>query len=387
MLGALRPAWPATAILAAAVLAAWLAPPLPASLAGLRTLGPYIALMTATGVSLWFNRGRAFVLALSLLAAFAALTWVPSKATHLVIAVAVPFNVLVALVAPERGTGFSQAWKWVALLILEVAAFMLFEKAVDFDHWLFRSPPLPLAARIVFVAALAAAVARAWPAFSPLDVGIGGALVAFYLAAEWATEPAPFSYFMIAAGLVVLGSVVHESHRMAFRDTLTGLPNRRALDEQLRALGSQYAIAMVDVDHFKSFNDTHGHDVGDQVLKLVAARLAESQGAGRAFRYGGEEFTVLFPGQALAEVLPQLESMRASIEGYKMAMRGEDRPKDKDEGSKRRGAPAAAPSLSVTVSIGAAEPGKRSKTAAEVVKAADEALYRAKKSGRNKVSK
>ena len=85
---------------------------------------------------------------------------------------------------------------------------------------------------------------------------------------------------------------------------------------------------MADVDHFKNFNDTHGHDIGDQVLKLVAARLAEVEGGGRAFRYGGEEFCVIFDGRTAAQALPHLEAIRASIEDYQMAIRSEERPRD-----------------------------------------------------------
>jgi GGDEF domain-containing protein len=156
---------------------------------------------------------------------------------------------------------------------------------------------------------------------------------------------------------------------------------------------------MVDVDHFKKFNDAHGHDIGDQVLKLVASRLAEVAGGGLAFRYGGEEFTVLFPGQRVAEALAHLEKLRGDVELYKMTLRGADRPKDREEGEKRRTrrldvGPAEPQDfertdqlLSVTVSIGAAEPGRRMKTSAEVVKGADEALYRAKERGRNRVSR
>lgn len=177
---------------------------------------------------------------------------------------------------------------------------------------------------------------------------------------------------------------------MAFRDGLTGLPNRRALEEQLRALKAPYAIAMVDVDHFKKFNDTHGHDIGDQVLRLVAARLAQTPGGARAYRYGGEEFTVLFRGERLARAMPHLESARAAIEAYKMTIRGADRPDDRKEGTRRRGKDELERTdvlLSVTVSIGAAEPGKRFQTPLEVVKAADQALYRAKERGRNQVSR
>jgi diguanylate cyclase (GGDEF)-like protein len=234
------------------------------------------------------------------------------------------------------------------------------------------------------------AVARAWPNHTPLELGIAGALVAFFIASTWVADLRIYSLFMMTAGALLVTAVLQESHRMAFRDGLTGLPNRRALEEELRALAPPYAVAMVDVDHFKKFNDTYGHDIGDQVLRLVAARLAESSGGGRAFRYGGEEFTVLFKGKRLAEALPHLEAARAAVEAYKMTIRGQDRPKDKKEGSKRRAKEDFARTdmiLSVTVSIGAAEPGKRMKTPAEVVKGADEALYRAKERGRNQVSR
>ena len=391
MIEALRPAWPAGAIIVVTALAAWLAPPLPASLAGLRSAGPYAVLVTAAVVSAWFNRGRPFVLAASLLVAFGVLDSFPSQAAYTAAALLVPLNALIALVRAERGARFGQAWRWIALLLLEgVAVFSIlafYPDQIFLSNPFLRSPPTPLAARLVFAAAFAAAVARAWPGFTPLELGVAGALAAFFIACEWSGAPGTFALFVTAAGLVLFIAALHESHRMAFRDTLTGLPNRRALEEQLRALGELYTVAMVDVDHFKAFNDTHGHDTGDQVLKLVAARLAQAGGGGRAFRYGGEEFTVLFPGQALEEALPHLERARASLESYRMALRGDDRPKDKDEGARRRAGHSSDKTLSVTVSIGAAAPGRKPKTPAEVLKGADQALYRAKKAGRNRVSR
>jgi diguanylate cyclase (GGDEF)-like protein len=143
---------------------------------------------------------------------------------------------------------------------------------------------------------------------------------------------------------------------------------------------------MADVDHFKGFNDTHGHDIGDQVLKLVAARLAEGGGGGEAFRYGGEEFTVLYRDKTLKEALPHLEALRAAVERYKMAMRGDERPRKQEAGIRRRGDSIPTKVLSVTISIGGAEPGEEAHTPQQVLKAADEALYRAKKGGRNRVS-
>jgi diguanylate cyclase (GGDEF)-like protein len=385
---AVRPAWVPAGILLGTALLAWLVP-LPASLAGLGSAGPYALLITGLAMAWRFNRGRAFVILASLLGAFAAFQVFPTKAVYTALVVLVPLNALVAMVRPERGARYRAAYGWLAVLSLEaVLVFWLGGLAADslLDNWLLRSPPAPLIGRLAFAAAFAAAVWRAWPELTALQVGNAGALAAFYIAAEWVGTPGVYAAFMSAAGAILVVALLEESHRLAFRDPLTGLPGRRALEERLRSLGGRYAIAMVDVDHFKKFNDTHGHDIGDQVLKLVGARLAQVRGGGIAYRYGGEEFSVLFPGSDLEAALPYLEAIRASIEGYRMAVRAPGRPKSVEDGTKRRGAGAAEKHLSVTVSIGACAPSARLRTPAQVIKAADEALYRAKQGGRNKVS-
>nr|WP_272890386.1 GGDEF domain-containing protein [Stutzerimonas stutzeri] len=183
--------------------------------------------------------------------------------------------------------------------------------------------------------------------------------------------------------LMLVVAIAHEAYLMAFRDELTGLPGRRALNEKLQRLGRQYVLAMADVDHFKSFNDTHGHDVGDQVLKMVASRLRKIGGGGRAYRYGGEEFTLVFPGRSIEECLPHLEAVRQSVESYALQLRdANSRPKDDRQGRMARGK-AAAGQVSVTISIGVAERQGEQRTPDEVIKAADQALYSAKKAGRN----
>jgi diguanylate cyclase (GGDEF)-like protein len=377
-LKALRPAWVPAGILAATALLVWLVP-LPPSLAGLRTAGPYALLLTGLGMAWRFNRGSAFVILASLLGAFAAYQ-VPLKVSYTALVVLVPLNALVATILPERGVRYRAAYAWFALLASEAALLA----------WLPGVSLPTLLGRVMFAAAFAAAVWRAWPDFTPLQVGNAGAIAAFYIAAEWVGAPGVHAAFMSAAGVILIISLLEESHRLAFRDTLTGLPGRRALEERLRSLGSRYTIAMADVDHFKKFNDTHGHDIGDQVLKLVSARLAEVGGGGIAFRYGGEEFAVLFPGTGLEDALLYLETIRISIEGYRMAVRAPDRPKTEEEGTKRRAnlSPRGNPEkhLSVTISIGACAPSERLRTPAQVIKAADEALYRAKQAGRNRVS-
>ena len=389
-LKALRPAWLPAAILAVTVLVLWLGPGLPDSLVGLRTAGPYTTLVAASVLAWWFNRGRSFVLAASLLLAFAAMSTLPSKLVYTAIALFVPLNALLAMLRAEKGARYRMAYVWLALLGAEaLVLYWLTGQSLQaaLEHWALRSPPTPLLGRLLFAAAVAAAVWRAWPEHTALQVGNIFALVAFFIAAEWGDTLRFFSSFMAVAGLIFVVSLLQESHQLAFRDQLTGLPGRRALDERLRSLGPPYTIAMVDVDHFKQFNDRHGHDIGDQVLKLVAGRLAQVGGGGTAYRYGGEEFCVVFPGRDLDEAAIDLEAIRGAVERYRMAVRRGDRPKDPEEGRKRRGSGDTEKLLSVTVSIGVAGPTRAAPTPQAVVKAADEALYRAKKAGRNRLSR
>src|SRR5439155_477780 len=83
---------------------------------------------------------------------------------------------------------------------------------------------------------------------------------------------------LATGALILIVAVVEASYHMAYQDSLTGLPARRALNEALLRLGGHYTVAMLDVDHFKRINDHHGHDVGDQVLKMIAAKLAQLTG-------------------------------------------------------------------------------------------------------------
>ncbi|MGH8354411.1 MAG: GGDEF domain-containing protein, partial [Pseudomonas sp.] len=183
--------------------------------------------------------------------------------------------------------------------------------------------------------------------------------------------------------LLLAAAVAHEAYQMAFRDELTGLPGRRALNERLQRLPRTYVIAMADVDHFKKFNDSHGHDVGDQVLRLVASQLRKVGGGGKAYRYGGEEFTLVFAGKTLEECQPHLEAVRQAVESYRLQLRDKGRrPRSERQGRQKRGAASAA-SVSVTVSIGVAERQLDQREPLAVLKAADKALYSAKSAGRN----
>jgi diguanylate cyclase (GGDEF)-like protein len=207
-------------------------------------------------------------------------------------------------------------------------------------------------------------------------------------------------YFATAA-LVLVATVIETSYLMAYHDELTGLPARRAFNQALLSLGERYSIAVVDVDHFKRFNDTYGHDIGDEVLRMVASRLAKVTGGGKAYRCGGEEFSIIFSDKSARAAWEDLELLRQSIEGSRFRVRGRvDRRKTPRGGPdrrriaiKRRSQAAATRkafqrpggNVSVTVSIGVAEPSTKNHLVDQVIKAADEALYRAKERGRNRV--
>jgi diguanylate cyclase (GGDEF)-like protein len=183
-----------------------------------------------------------------------------------------------------------------------------------------------------------------------------------------------------AGGLLLWGGLVMQAWRLAFLDELTGIPGRRALENRV-ALGGQAAVAMVDIDHFKRFNDTWGHDAGDQVLRRVAALVAETAGGGKAYRYGGEEFAVLFPAGRPDRARAALEEMRKRVAERPFTLRASQR-----RTRRHRGTDGGRKQVRITVSIGLAEP-RGNEPAEATMERADTALYRAKKLGRNRLER
>ena len=111
-----------------------------------------------------------------------------------------------------------------------------------------------------------------------IEAALLGAILPVYAALAFLHVEYISVSMCIAASLSLVWGLLRSSHSMAYRDELTGLPGRRALNERLKMLGKSYSIAMIDVDRFKRFNDTYGHEVGDEVLKLVASRGSRYQG-------------------------------------------------------------------------------------------------------------
>lgn len=178
-----------------------------------------------------------------------------------------------------------------------------------------------------------------------------------------------FAWLSGVSALLVVLSIIFDSHKIAYTDQLTGVPSRRAMLEQFLGLGKKYSVAMMDIDHFKKFNDTYGHDVGDKVLVLVANELSKIS-VGKAYRFGGEEFAVVFAKKTVEQVEQSLEIVRKNIENIDLSFLKAEKQKTKPK---------------ITVSFGIAEKTKQHSKPEAVLKSADEALYAAKKSGRNRI--
>jgi GGDEF domain-containing protein len=223
----------------------------------------------------------------------------------------------------------------------------------------------------------------------------------FFLSLHSPGDARAATAYAATAACILSASIIENSYLLAYHDELTGLPSRRAFNDALLRLEDPYSIAVVDIDHFKRFNDTYGHDTGDQVLRLVASNLARVTGGGRAYRCGGEEFTVLFPGKTTSEVVQHLEQLRQQIESSEFRMRGTDRRQKprgpdrrndrarrrpgKDQQNREPGKETQTDVLSVTVSIGVAGSSKVKAAPDTVLQSADKALYRAKANGRNRL--
>jgi diguanylate cyclase (GGDEF)-like protein len=174
------------------------------------------------------------------------------------------------------------------------------------------------------------------------------------------------------ANLERLNKILYEDART---DALTKLNNRRALQQDLQSMRARaerysqlYSIAICDIDFFKKFNDTCGHAAGDEALKAVASVVAANCRTGdTAYRYGGEEFVVILPGQTPDKAGLAMERIRNSVETMNIPH------------------PGVGPTAVVTISAGVAGVEAGRKGGADPLEQADEALYAAKESGRNQV--
>jgi diguanylate cyclase (GGDEF)-like protein len=388
-------------------------------------VAPSVALVTYTfgaatiaGLLLaWrFHSSRIFFALLSLFLAQQAISYFshgrvaaggPGSAAIAAAGLLVPLNFVLLSFHEEKGFTFSSIAPAALLLFLQsviVAVICRPESSAAAQRALHHAAapaPLPFATLLAFAAAAVVLLIRFLLFHKPVEGGLFWALAALLLSLHFGgVGRIPTAYFA-AAAFILAGAIVETSYLLAYHDELTTLPSRRAFREELLRLEPPYSIAMVDIDHFKRCNDTYGHDTGDQVLRLVASRLARVSGGGQAYRCGGEEFAIVFPGKTTADVLQHLEKLRAAIETSKLRLRGPDRRQETRGPDRRTQRPRgrtqtgrairqlsrATPSdeISVTASIGVATSRQENPSAEEVIQAADKALYRAKAAGRNRI--
>jgi diguanylate cyclase (GGDEF)-like protein len=365
------------------------------------------AILVVSGLLAWRFRTFRVLLAVILLvlaeralAAAASGPWTESgRALANLLAVLLPINLALLSLVDDASFDLEAFGWWAGLVIpqLVIVAVLCRPELASLTSFLgeplIRSIALPT--RVPQIATMGFAVV-AWIQLlrflitrKPVDSGLFWAVCAGFVALHQAAPGFASAYFA-CAGVMLGAAVVETSYFIAYYDELTNLPGRRAFNQAIATLDDEYAIAIVDVDHFKKFNDTYGHDVGDQVLRMVASRLARVTGHGAAFRCGGEEFAIVFRKLTAEEALAHAELLRETIAESSFVLRGPDRSQrpraERRQHHNKRRLRAESSSTSVTVSIGLASPLQVGTAVEDVIRAADQALYQAKDEGRNRVA-
>src|SRR5713101_1524819 len=324
----------------------------------------------------------------------------PGRTAVALAALLIPLNFIAFAQMRERGLSVAGIAPRFGLLFLEAVVFAVLCRPENSPVNLLHPGafPIPLWILLSFVAAIAVFVYRLVQTRKPIEPGFAWSTAAVFLWLQFAPVGKMSDAYVATAALILAASMIETSYVLAYHDELTGIRGRRAFNESLLSLDQQYAIAIVDIDHFKKFNDTYGHDVGDQVLCMVAKRLSDVGGDGQAFRCGGEEFAIVFRNASAQEAFEHLDKLRQLIEKSTFQVRGADRraektaeksaeksgnrragtsQSDRRKSAKRKTAASSSKQrdlfpqpasqspdhlsdhLSVTVSIGVAEPGSR----------------------------
>lgn len=342
-------------------------------------------LVMLLGFGYGFNRLKVFYLGIHVLIMFLIQQGMLEPATsftELVLPFLLAVNIATILMIKD-GAVLSIQGKAIAffLLIEVIIVYIFFKKIVSllsglnlpgqlhFEH-------IPDESSLFFILIFAFFIVNIIRSFTTYKLFLFGSILSILLSLPLEKDNLGGVLFLLTSSTLLLLAVVFRTYAMAYIDELTQIPSRRMLKVDMMKLGSKYTIAMLDIDFFKKFNDKYGHDVGDDVLILVAKGLKSVTGGGKAYRYGGEEFTIVFPRKNVEDVLPHLEELREKISKKEYLYRKKNR---SGENSTQK--------LKVTISIGVAEKNGKSKSPTEVMKEADKALYRAKKKGRNCVSK
>lgn len=352
---------------------------------------PIVLAFLVISLSIHFNRSTVFfyVILISITNMALGLEQVETELSYGLLSGLLPLSLLLLTVLPDRGILSIRALP--AYLVL--AAGFIFSSVMilyspEWIHqillteWLparyFDWTQQPQTVIFISITALVAMLVLYFVRPSPHMSAGFGVLIILTAQLHFGDADRSLNVFSSIALLMCLYAVLQESWRMAYLDELTELPARRALREKFQKIGGLYTVAMVDVDHFKKFNDTYGHDTGDAVLRMIATKLNKVSGGGTSYRYGGEEFSVVFNGKNREDALPHLETLRETIASTPFVINRASRRKNdkKTRRSKNK-------SVKVTVSIGVADSKSKTSSPWDVLKFSDKALYRAKGKGRN----
>jgi diguanylate cyclase (GGDEF)-like protein len=355
---------------------------------------PHLLALMVVGLSIHFSRSSVFFYVVLVVIANVVLRsgWAASDMGYGLLSTFLPMLFLFLTVLPDRGIISVRAIPAYSILLL-VIGFSVFAATRSPDwvakilltDWLpaqyFDWTRLSQSALIMSVLALNYMLVLCILQPSPHMSAGFGVLILMIAQMHFGDNSRSLDVFSSIALLMCLYAIMQESWRMAYLDELTGLPGRRALREKFQKMGGLYTVAMLDVDHFKKFNDTYGHDTGDSVLRMIASKMTRVSGGGVSYRYGGEEFSIIFTGKYANDSRPYLDELRETIAKSPFVINRISRRKN-DE----KTIPVKRKSVKVTVSIGVADSSGEIESPWDVLKLADKALYRAKNKGRDLVS-
>lgn len=342
-------------------------------------------------VGLYFKRSKVMFLAIILLfwQVFYIVEFsIPVVNLHIFISLFLPVAFLILAILKERAIfNRSGLVKLIVVFVILALSFALasndkFAKSMLYDFVdLYPIAPVSDISFFIFVISFLVLCMNSFFEKRLADKILPLVLLISNLGFLFSLKPFSTPLFFALAAFVQGIALIRDAYNMAYLDTLTQIPSRRALEEYFTSLNPPFSVAMVDIDFFKKFNDTYGHDVGDEVLRFIAKELQKTSGNSRAYRYGGEEFTIVFANKTAQLALPFLEECRARINGLGFSLRKPNRPKDK-KGKKARKSQNEAKKVSLSVSIGLSD-SSTTILSDEIIKNADKALYKAKESGRN----
>ena len=367
--------------------------PLPDQLAAAVRAAPLVVFGGGALLGLLIRRGRLGLGLVVLALADRALVHFDDRAVFDAVAFLLPLNLGVITWLGEASLLTVRGASRLGVLLLQAGAVVIIQRpelaalAVRLDRPLVATnlgtwTALPQLALAAFAAALGLVLARFFVQGGPLAAGAAWALVASFLALDATSTGGSAGVHFVAAGLLLVVGATGEPQHVVHLDDVTGLPTSFALNKALRRLRRRYALARVEIDEFATFREAHGPVAARRMLRCVAETLTKGSGRGRVFYCGAYAFAVVFKRTSAKAASGHLDTVRRAVAAATIEVRVPGRP--------RADRPARVDStvrnLSVTISVGVAEPDGRGADPHEVLRAAERVLDRAKQAGLNRVS-